>query len=92
MHIYEMDREEHNELHKVCPEVPVLGYHALRNVLDNYYSTSRPESNFDNLLMGIEQASKHYRAHPIERELGLLAVEALELQKPFIFTPQPIRY
>ena len=90
MHLYDMDRDIHNELHRNCPPVPILGYYALNNVLSEYHQGSTPLASFDNLITSIEIAAKHRKAHPIERELAYLALEALEMQKPFIFTPDTV--
>ena len=40
--------------------------------------------NVENLQRSIEEAMKHPRADRIEREVGALAVHALDTQKPFL--------
>lgn len=83
-YLYELDRETHEELHRVCPEVPLLGYYALSNVLNDVHPINEPSHDLDELTRAIERSTTHYRVHPIERELGYLAVEAIQLQKNFI--------
>lgn len=79
-----IDRELHNEIHRECPPVPLLGYHALRSTLELWTPRRDTLQSIDNLLFAISETNRHPRAHPIERELGMLAMEAIELQKPFI--------
>ena len=85
-YVFRIEREVHDDIHQYCPAVPLLGYHALKSVLSNVRPTGEPLHDIDELTSAIELSSKHYRAHPIERDLGGLAVQALRLQVPF-FTP-----
>ena len=82
--IVPLDRDTHDELHDECPAVPLLGFHALRNTLNYYNRTNNPIRNVDNLMLAIEKSANHYKSHPIDRELGLLAVEAIDLQRPYL--------
>lgn len=79
-----MNRELHEELHRKCPPVPLLGFYALKRTL----SVWRPQQNvldsLDGLVVAIEDAARHEKSHPIESELAHLAISALELQRPFI--------
>lgn len=79
-----MDRGIHTELHKHCPTVPVLGYHALMLVARDYNPTDDTFESIDNLMLAIESAAKHPRAHELERRMADIVVESLELQRPFI--------
>jgi hypothetical protein len=79
-----MEIQTHNELHKHCPEVPLLGRYALQSVVNEFVPTSDTLTSLDELLMCIEHATRHPRAHNIERELGQLTMSALELQKPYL--------
>lgn len=74
----------HQELHANCPPVPCLGYNGLLAVYKEFKPTNDTFTSMDNLLFAIETASKHPKAHPVERELALLAMEAIDLQRPYI--------
>lgn len=74
----------HNDLHAECPAVPLLGYHTLRRTLNEFYPQRETLPSIDNLLFAIDLAADHPKAHPIERQLASLAMQAIELQKPFI--------
>lgn len=80
-----IDREVHDELHRECPPVPLLGYHALLRVANDF--RPRPGDHLgsmDELIMSIDRAIQHPKTKPIEAELGMLTMRAVELQKPFI--------
>lgn len=79
-----IDREVHNEIHRVCPAVPLLGYHALLRTRSNFEPTGSTMKDIDNLQYAIEDAIQHPRSHPIERGLGDLALWAIDLQKPIL--------
>lgn len=79
-----IDREVHEELHRECPPVPLLGAHALRGVLNRFTPTNDVLRDMDGLMSAIEQSTRDYRFHPIERELAGLAIEAIDLQRPYI--------
>lgn len=74
----------HKELHDNCPPVPCLGYNGLLQAYKNFEPTDDTFTSVDNLLFAIEKASHHPKAHPVERELAQLAVEAIDLQRPYI--------
>lgn len=77
-------RQVHEEIHRNVPPVPLLGYHALMRVQRDWVRDRDTMQSIDNLLIAIEGASRHERAHPIERELALLAMEAIDLQRPYL--------
>lgn len=79
-----IDRSLHNEIHKECPPVPMLGYHALKRTGILWVPSRDTLESIDNLLFAIDRATQTPRTHRIERELGLLTIEAIELQKPFL--------
>lgn len=79
-----MEREVHNELHRHCPPVPPLGYYALFRVRRDFEVGSDVFSTMDNLLGAIETANKSPKSHAIERSLGELTMQAIDLQRPFI--------
>ena len=82
--IMTIDRRTHEEIHRECPAVPVLGYHALCRTVRNYHPGEDELSSMDNLLFAIEDSLMHPRAHRLERQLGLLVIEGIEVQRPFI--------
>lgn len=83
--LVEMDRQLHEDLHKLVPFVPLLGVVALQSVINEWQPNSYNQlKSIDNLQLAIEHAGKHWKAQPIERSLGALAIEAIDLQKPFI--------
>lgn len=82
--LFPLDREVHEELHRNCPPVPLLGYYALTSVLRNIEPVNKPKHDLEELMSAIELSTKHYKTHPIERQMGELAVEAVHLQLPFI--------
>lgn len=84
MYLYPLDRKVHEEIHRECPPVPLLGYYALSNVLSNVSPIKEPKHDLDEVMSAIELSTQHKRAHPLERELGLLSIEAIRLQLPFI--------
>lgn len=83
--IPEIPREIHNEIHANTPAVPLLGHHALLHTAKFYrpipYDTL---GSMDNLMFAMEEAARHERAHPIERDLAELAIQAVDLQRPYI--------
>lgn len=83
--IVRMDRERHNELHSKCPAVPLLGYHALVRVNSDFEPVPGDTlATIDNVLLAMDKASKHPKAHYIERASTALSIWALELQLPHV--------
>lgn len=79
-----MDREAHNELHRDCPAVPLLGYHALRRVLNTFEPQRDTMRTIESLMSSIEQAADDPRSHIVERRLAELAVWSIDLQRPYV--------
>lgn len=82
--IFNMDMGTHQELHAHVPQVPLLGHHALLGTFNRYNPTYNPTKDIDGLCIAIERSSRHPRAHRLERHLAGLAIEAIQLQKPYI--------
>lgn len=82
--IVKIDREEHNELHRTCPAIPLLGYHALIRTRKTFEVGDNPIQSMENLMRSIEEASNHPRAHEVEKHLAELAIWAIDLQRPFV--------
>lgn len=80
-----IDREVHEEIHRECPVVPLLGYHALNRVNGVFRPVKFDTlKTIDNLLLSIDYAVDHPKAHPLERQLGQLVIATIETQRPFI--------
>lgn len=82
--IIPIDRQVHNELHRDIPIVPLLGYHALKQVNKLYEPEGDPLKDIDKLMLSIEESSHHPRSHAIETHLAELAIWAIDLQRPYI--------
>lgn len=82
-------RSGHEELHRNVPPVPLLGYHALMRVKSSFECGPDTLSSMDNLMFAIEEAAEHPRAHPLERDLAYLAIQSIDLQKPYIADSLP---
>jgi hypothetical protein len=75
----------HDQLHRSCPAVPMLGYHALARVASRFKPVPGDTlASVDKLAISIESSLRHPKTHEIEREQGRLAIWALELQKPYL--------
>ena len=79
-----LHRTIHNEIHRECSPLPLLGFYALQRTLKHFEPTDETLSSMDNLAFAIEMSSRNPKAFPIERELGELAIEALLAQRPYI--------
>ena len=75
----------HNEIHRVCPPLPLIGYHALVRTLSRFeVERGSTLETVDNLLMAMDYAAKSPKAHYIERAQITLAQWAIETQVPFL--------
>lgn len=79
-----MDRAAHDELHRNCPPIPLLGFHALQRTLSDFHPTHDTFESMDALMKSMEYASHHPKAHPIEKQMALLAIQAVDLQRPYV--------
>ena len=82
--IARLERPLHDEIHRECPPVPLLGHYALERTVRLFEAGSTTLESMDNLMLAIEQSSQHPKAHDIEKHLAELAVWAIDLQRPFI--------
>jgi hypothetical protein len=77
--------EAHKELHKAVEIVPVLDYHTIARVRRDYEPTP---GNFvrsiEDFCLEIDAALEHPRTSQLQRDVGALAIHAIELQLPFI--------
>ena len=79
-----IDRDVHNEIHRIAPAVPLLGYHALCRVASSFNPQSGTMESLDNLMLAIEEFTRHPKAHSVERGVGRLAIEALDIQRAIL--------
>lgn len=83
--IMPLDEQTHRALQDEIPVVPVLGHNTAQAVLRDFEPVAGNYIASMFALMGtINEVGKHPRARPIERELGELTINALELQIPYI--------
>ena len=76
-----IDRDVHDEIHRITPTVPLLSYHVLQNTVARFEPQCTTVETIDNLMMSIDRAAGHFRAHRLERALAAIAIETLDLQR-----------
>lgn len=76
-----IDREVHEELHRVSPPVPLLSYYVMKNTVARFEPQATTLATIDDLMISIEQAAQHERTHRLERQLAAIAIETLDLQR-----------
>jgi hypothetical protein len=80
-----IDVETHQELHKAVAVVPALDFYTAARVRRDFEAEpGQFMQNMDLLQLAIEDALKHPRSSGLQRDLGALTIQAIELQKPFI--------
>lgn len=80
-----MNREAHNELHRDVPPVPLLGHYALLRTVRSYEPAyGDTMTSVDNLMFAIEEATRSPKAHQIEKDIAWLAINAIDLQRPYL--------
>lgn len=77
-------REIHEDIHKYCPPVPMLGYHALKRTGALWHPQRDTIASMDDLAFAIGEAISDPRTHPLEQQLGRLTIKAMLLQIPFL--------
>lgn len=83
--IVPLESDNHAELHRQTPVVPLLGYHALYRVARDFQAHGNNYLENINLLQfAIQEAGKSPKAHYVERQIGELACHVLDLEKPFV--------
>lgn len=82
--IQNMHFELHTALHDECPGVPVPNFHTVQRAKSLWIPGHNILESIDSLAMAFEDAIHHPKAHPIERRLGELTIDALLLQRPFL--------
>ena len=79
-----MDNSAHNELHRVCPPVPVPDYFALQRISRSTNFNLPTLEAVDSLRFATEEAIRHPKAHDIEKALAGLMLDAIDVQMPFV--------
>ena len=74
-------RQDHEHLHRLAPAVPVLPLGMLFLVNKLYRPQPDTMKAIDRLQMAIHEAGKHPKAHSVERQIGEVACEALDVQR-----------
>lgn len=83
--IVTIDRRLHEYIHRNSTAIPLLGHYALDYVNSKFRPVEGDTlASLDSLMDTIESSTTHWKAHPIERGLGELAVRALEIQRHLI--------
>jgi hypothetical protein len=84
MLIARIGRLAHNMNHAANPAVPVPSYHILKRAAIDFRPADDVLGSMDNLMLVLDMAAKHPRAHSVERDLAQLTIRAIELQRPFV--------
>jgi len=79
-----IDRDVHNELHRIAPAVPLLGYYALNRIQAVYEPQEGTIASIDSLIKAIDIAGNHRRAHHVERGMADLAIQAIQIQRAIL--------
>lgn len=79
-----LDRSVHDEIHRECPPVPLLGFYALQRTIREFYPQRDTLATIDSFVEAVDIAAKHPKAHRIERELAQLTIDAVLLERPFV--------
>jgi len=84
--IVPMDIATHDELHENTCGVPPLDIFTARRVSSIMQRRlgSNAIRNTENFMQAVTEAGKHPKSHEIERQLGELVVQAVELQMPYL--------
>lgn len=82
--IIPIDRDVHNELHRNVSQVPILGYYGILAVQREFYCGRTHLDTVDNLLFALEKASNNDRLSGLDKSLASIALQAVDLQRPFI--------
>ena len=82
--IVPIDRDVHNELHISVTQVPVLGYYGIMAVQKEFYRGRTYIDTVDNLLFALKSVERHPKLSDIEKSLASIAIQAVEIQRPFI--------
>jgi hypothetical protein len=76
--------DPHNALHRDCPAPPPLDPYTAQRVSGLYVPHPNPLVGIDNFRFAVEKAIRHRKTKDIEKQIGLLTIEAVTLQLPYI--------
>lgn len=79
-----IDVEVHDSLHPACAAPPPLDPFTAERVHRLYVPHPNPIQAIDNLRFAIDKSIRHPKTHSIEKEIGLLTIEAVTTQLPYI--------
>lgn len=83
--IMPLDEQTHRALHVDIPALPLLSPNSAQSVLRDFRPVAGNYiASMFSLMEAIGDANRHPRATPIEKEIGGLLINGLELQIPFI--------
>ena len=83
--IMPLEEQTHRELQTDIPTVPVLSFNSGQNVLKNFRPVAGNYiASLFALIEAITDSNRHPKATPIEKQLGALTINALELQLPYL--------
>jgi hypothetical protein len=74
----------HNQIHANIPAVPLLPWQMIMQVSRTFRPCYDTLATIDSLCTAIERSGNLPKAHPIERHIGELAVDAIRLQIPYL--------
>lgn len=77
-------------LHKNIPAIPLVTNHIAMRALGLYYPHPEAGKAIDNMCFAIDEASKNPRVYPLERQLALLAIHGLEIERPYAVQGQAL--
>lgn len=81
---HDMDREIHQLVHNNTSPVPVPLFHSLQWVANRFTQHHDVFDGIDSLCGLLEAANRMKYAKPIEKEINLLAIEAIQAQIPYL--------
>ena len=79
-----LEPDSHYALHASCPAVPPLDVWTAQRTRSIFEGHREPLKAIDDYMFSVQEAMKSPKSHHIERAVALLAIHAVELQKPFI--------
>lgn len=83
--IMPLEEQGHRALHVEVPTVPLLSANTSAYVQRTFRPVAGNHvASIFSLMEAIDDAKRHRKATPIEKQLGELCIDALELQVPYI--------
>lgn len=82
--IVKLGQAEHTALHQTVSNVPPPNIYMARYMANEFYSDGDIFENIDRLCHVIDGSIQHPKTSLIDKQIGALMIEAVELQVPFI--------